>query len=152
MIWGFHLGISTFNVHVSFCPFSWIPLFWGYCKILNYPFEDNLQLFPGLSDIANRFKNDIWVDKTSLMWCTQLILVSVSKWKINCGCLVWPEMQYNTCNLDLVWAFGGMKITNLKYKMSQGFFEVWLARGAFFTNRKYLEWQSYKPTTTHQPC
>ena len=48
---------SAFNKHVSLCPSSRITLFWGHCKHLNFPLEDNLQLFPGL--LQAEYKNII---------------------------------------------------------------------------------------------
>ena len=48
-IWGFHHITPTFHTYVSLCPLPWITLFWGHCRILSFPLEDDLQLFPGLS-------------------------------------------------------------------------------------------------------
>ena len=47
-ILGFHHATPTFNARVSLCPLSRITLFWGHCKALNFPLEDDSQLFPGL--------------------------------------------------------------------------------------------------------
>ena len=47
-IWGFDHATPKFDTHVSVYLLSRITLFWGHCKILNFPLEDDLQLFPGL--------------------------------------------------------------------------------------------------------
>ena len=45
---GFYHTTPTFNTNDSLHPLSRITLFGGHCKILNFPLEDDLQLFPGL--------------------------------------------------------------------------------------------------------
>ena len=47
-IGGFHHATPTFNTYISVHPLSRIALFWGHFKALNFPLEDNWQLFPGL--------------------------------------------------------------------------------------------------------
>ena len=47
-IWGFNHAKPTFDTHSSVYPLLRIKLFWGHCKPLNFPLEDDSQLFPGL--------------------------------------------------------------------------------------------------------
>ena len=47
-IWRFDHATPTFDTHISVHPLSRITLFWGHCTGLNFPLEDDSQLFPGL--------------------------------------------------------------------------------------------------------
>ena len=48
-IWGFDNATPTFETHVSDHLLSRITLFWGHWKALNFPLEEDPQLFPGLA-------------------------------------------------------------------------------------------------------
>ena len=52
---GFHHATPTFDKHISGHHLSQITLFWWHCKILNFPLEDDLQVFPGLLWSGNKY-------------------------------------------------------------------------------------------------
>ena len=54
-IWGSNLATPTIDTHISGHPLSWITLFWGRCKVLNFLLEDDSQLFPGLGLLRKRW-------------------------------------------------------------------------------------------------
>ena len=47
-IWGNFHATPTIDTHISVYLLSQVTLFWGHSKSLNFPLEDDLQLFPGL--------------------------------------------------------------------------------------------------------
>ena len=56
-VWGIDHATPTFDIFISVHPLSWIALFWGLFKALNFLLEDDSQLFPGLYEhTAKRIK------------------------------------------------------------------------------------------------
>ena len=48
-------------------PLSRITLFWGHCKALDFPLEDDLQLFPGLQKSSLKFKTNFSLTMNATM-------------------------------------------------------------------------------------